>query len=138
MDVCVAPQSYAFHVGMSYNFTVGTASGKHYSFVVKCDNASVKPENLTIVYSDFVPGPSQYISIGYRNDGKTPVIVTKVCLDYESNGVNYWTWPKGWPGRDQGKYIWISCDWRPLQTYTIRLITLANSTYQLTITAPEG
>jgi hypothetical protein len=53
---CLVPQIFFFRKGANYNFTVGTSSGRRYSFVYRCDDASVSPENMTVAEWEFVPG----------------------------------------------------------------------------------
>jgi hypothetical protein len=128
MDVCLVPESYAFNVGKSYNFTVGTESGNHYSFIVRCDNSSVSPENMTIFYSEFIPGSPEYISIMYRNNGKTPLVITKVYLDGQASNETHWTWPVGWQRQGPKGGLTIFCHWMAGHVYIIRLITLVGNT----------
>lgn len=132
--VAIVPKSFVFGGGASYNFTVGTASGNHYSFVLKCDEASIKPENLTIIEGDFVPGPDMHITVHYRNSGERPFIVTGVYLDGVQRAAtftDYWTWPGG----EDAVIIWYI--WKSEETYTITIKTAVGNTYETTMTAPR-
>jgi len=144
-DVCVVSKSLIFGIGSSYNFTVGTTSGKRYSYLIQCDEASASPENLTIDSWDFVPGFGsdwpEYIGFRYRNNGNTPIIITNVALNGQPANTNLplpqWTWPGFPPGR-RGPLdsVMIYCDWRVGQTYLIEFETIVGNRYQLRLTAP--
>jgi len=131
--VCLVPRSFVFNEGMSYNFTVGTTSGNRYSFVVKCNEASVKPENLTITDFLFIPGSYPYdpplIAVLYKNNGHRPVVIRKMYLDGMVHNVTSWVLPS------REDYIMIDYGWRPGETYTIRLVTVIGNTYSITKTA---
>ena len=47
-QIFVAPET-KFALGVSYNFTFRTASGKSYPFVLTCDDANAYAENLTVL-----------------------------------------------------------------------------------------
>jgi hypothetical protein len=82
--VFIVPKDMVFVKEMNYNFTIGTANESQYSFLYRCDEASVKPENLTITDCYFFTGilyETESISIRYVNYGKTPLIITKVWVD---------------------------------------------------------
>jgi len=148
VDVSIVPKIFAFVKGVSYNFTVGTTSGSHYSFILKCDDASVSPENLTIINWDFVPYAGQdfpaYIGFRYRNYGRTPIIITSVELNGSPASTNLplpqWTWhySRG-GGTDPLDSVIIDYDWKPGKTYIIDIRTAVGNTYRIVDTAPtEG
>lgn len=138
--VYIAHETFVFVEQAYYNFTVGTTSGNHYTLIVKCDNTSASPENLTVLNWDFVPSFGSdypaYIGFRYRNYGSMPIIITSVYLNGAPADTNLplpqWTWSS-----QPGATI-IDYDWLNGQTCDIIFTTAVGNTYELLLTAPTS
>ena len=125
----IAPINWTFKDGWNYNFTIGTASGKHFTFIINVDEANKKQENLTIKewglhFLPNLPSEIHYIGIWVRN-GPTYVIVKKVTVNETVFNLNQWIYP------NKDDAIIIFYGWKVGKTYHIRIETAAGNAYEL-------
>jgi hypothetical protein len=130
--VFIAPQEVVFECGKSYNFTIGTSSGNRFPLIIRVDEESVKPENLTIIDWHFGKWPplsgKGIISVRVKNLGETTAIVTRV----EVNGTIFNK--KMWVPAQTRHAVIVDYGWR-VGTYLIHIETAAGNTYEITATA---
>jgi len=131
----IAPKGEHFINGSHYNFTIGTSSGNHFSFTIRVDEESIKPENLTIIDCNFghlpqsgIPGEYFYVGLRVRNFGDTPVIVTKVKIDGITFDKKEWIFPHTLDS------VIIDYRWR-VGNYVIQIETAAGNIYHIIATA---
>jgi hypothetical protein len=124
----VAPKSMIFALDTNYEFTFGTASGRRFSFIYRCDEASVKPENLTLIDAHFYHESypfMDWIGIRYYNHGTTPAIITLVRIYYSLTfEMREWASPTN-IGSIIIDYKWIN------QTYVFTIETVVGNTYEM-------
>lgn len=135
-----APKEIVFMIGLSYNFTLGTSRGNHFSFFLEVDESQAKQENLTItnVYFNVWPPNWNYdIGIVAKNVGGTLTVVTRVTVVDEMD--NNWTFEtKQWFFPGESHAVVANVNWREGVTYYITIETVVGNTYETTSTSIES
>jgi hypothetical protein len=91
-ELYVFPEDFIFQKEDNYNITLGTTSGKSFTFVLLVDEAYKKQENLTVTGLDFIRLPDEPDTILVKaKNGPTKVIVTHAWVNGTEATIG-WGW----------------------------------------------
>jgi hypothetical protein len=108
-----------------YNFTLGTASGNWFPFLIKVDEAHIKTENLTVLEWGFREFPIGEYYIGVRvKNGPTYTVVRRAEVNGTVFNPNQWIYPNSQTS------IIIDHWWSPVKTYHIIIETFAGNIHE--------
>jgi hypothetical protein len=91
-ELFVFPKDFIFQREENYNITLGTTSGKTFTFILPIDDAYKKQENLTITGLDFIRLPDEPDTIFVKaKNGPTTIIVTHAWVNGTEATIG-WGW----------------------------------------------
>jgi len=137
--IFVAPKGFGFESGQTYNLTISTVSGKHYSFLLEVNVDNTKSEDVAIAgcyfYTWPIMGPypeKPYVGIEVKDVSATDLIVKKVWINDTLYELNPYLWLVSY---HTTRGIEILYEWKTGLNYTVTIETAAGSTATVTATA---